>query len=637
MKRISALFAVLLAVFLLTSCETTEPVKGDSAYDIAVKYGYTGSEAEWLETLRGAAGADGKDGQNGYNGISVSTVTVDAEGFLIVKLTDGREVRAGYVGIEEPDASNKEPELNCTELNMPVDSIYLLTSDRKVGWSSSDPSVIQVTQDGILIAQSEGSAVITARARDGKTSTCKVNAVCFTSRKLDDGTLEITGYTGGSKNITVPDNIKGITVSSIGDKAFSDEDGWLGLTSVTLPDSVKKIGNYAFNCCAKLEKLELGNGVVSIGDSAFYGCAAMKSITLPAGLTEVGYSAFSCCTALESVTLPDGLTEVSTGMFIECEGLKSITLAKNTARIGTCAFLGCTALTTITIPETVTEIGESAFARCESLTGIAIPKNITVIENSTFANCVSLKKVTFGKLTEIGESAFYGCRSLESFDMPDSIVSIGEYAFSECEVLTAITLPEGLKSIGNDCFNGCLSLKAVKLPASLSSLPEYAFYKCKKLVSVDLGIGIDSIGKGAFRFCGSLESIEIPANVNKILNQAFSECTSLKSVTYADKNGVAVAADAFENTPIGTAAILEDLRKNIDSYVEAADFSVIITSSLNVRSLPYICDETFMTAVEAGTVLNCIGTVEYDGVKWYKVMIDGKVGYISQKYSEKIG
>lgn len=635
MKRITALLVLLLAVILLASCKSAEPVKGDSAYDIAVKYGYTGSEAEWLETLRGAAGAAGADGKDGYNGISVSTVIVDAEGFLIVKLTDGREVRAGYVGMEEPDASDKEPVLNFTDLTIPTDSIYLLTADRKVGWSSSDPAVIQVTQDGLLIAQTEGSVVITARARDGKTSTCRVNSVGFTSRKLDDGTLEITGYNGGLKKIKIPETIKGITVSSIGDSAFADNNGTLGLISVVIPDSVKKIGNYAFNCCPKLESVEFGKGIEVIGNSAFYGCESVKEFSLPAGLRKIGYSAFGCCLALESVTMPDEITEIPMNAFIECEGLVSVTLSNKTASIGTSAFLGCTSLKTITIPETVTEIGEYAFSRCEGLIEIALPASVTKIEGSTFTNCYSLEKITFGKITSIGESAFYGCASLRSFDMPDSVKSIGEYAFSECALLTGITLPEGLTSIGNDCFNGCSTLESIKLPSTLGDLPEYAFYKCSKLKSVDLGTGITSIGKGAFRFCGTLEAINIPANVTAVMKQAFSECTSLKSVTYADKSSVTVATDAFEGTPIDKEIKLEDLRKNIDSYVEAADYNVMTTASLNVRSLPYICTETEMTSVDAGMILKCVGTVEYDEVKWYKVVIDGKFGYISQKFSEK--
>lgn len=636
MKRMTVLLVLLLAVVLLASCNSAEPVKGDSAYDIAVKYGYTGSEAEWLETLRGAAGANGADGKDGYNGISVSTVIVDAEGFLIVKLTDGREVRAGYVGMEEPDASDKEPVLNFTELTIPADSIYLLTADRKVGWSSSDPSVIQVTQDGLLIAQSEGSAIITARARDGKTSTCRVNSVCFTSRKLDDGTLEITGYTGGSKNIKIPEAIKGVTVSSIGESAFSDNDGTLGLISAVIPDSVRKIGNYAFNCCQKLESVELGKGVEVIGDSAFYGCESMKALSLPAGLRKIGYSAFGCCLTLESVTMPNEITEIPMNAFIECEKLASVTLSNKTESIGTSAFLGCIALKKITIPETVTEIGEYAFSRCEGLTEIALPAGITKIESATFTNCCALEKITFGKIVSIGESAFYGCASLLSFDMPDSIRSIGEYAFSDCSALTGITLPEGLTSMGNDCFNGCSALESIKLPSTLEELTEYAFYKCSNLKTVDLGTGITSIGKGAFRFCGSLEAIIIPANVTAVMKQAFSECTSLKNVTYADKSSVVVATDAFEGTPVEKEAKLEDLRKNIDSYVEAADYNVITTASLNVRSLPYICAETEMTSVDVGTVLKCVGTIEYDEVKWYKVVIDGKFGYISQKYSEKV-
>ncbi len=48
--------------------EGIETSQGKSAYDIAVDNGFEGSEAEWLESLKGKNGADGKDGANGLNG-----------------------------------------------------------------------------------------------------------------------------------------------------------------------------------------------------------------------------------------------------------------------------------------------------------------------------------------------------------------------------------------------------------------------------------------------------------------------------------------------------------------------------------------------------------------------------------------
>ena len=68
---------------------------------------------------------------------------------------------------------------------------------------------------------------------------------------LKDGTLEIRGFAGDeTKEIVIPETVKGKKVTSIGDAAFMD---CTSLTSVTIPDSVTKIGGYAFSGCTSLE------------------------------------------------------------------------------------------------------------------------------------------------------------------------------------------------------------------------------------------------------------------------------------------------------------------------------------------------------------------------------------------------
>ena len=60
---------------------------------------------------------------------------------------------------------------------------------------------------------------------------------------LDDGTVEITKYTGSESKIAVPDEIDSKSVTKIGSGAFSR---CAKLESITIPDSVSKIGNKAF-------------------------------------------------------------------------------------------------------------------------------------------------------------------------------------------------------------------------------------------------------------------------------------------------------------------------------------------------------------------------------------------------------
>lgn len=60
----------VLAAVLFCSCMTIGN-SGASAYDIAVKNGFTGTEQEWLESLKGASGTDGKDGADGKDGYTL--------------------------------------------------------------------------------------------------------------------------------------------------------------------------------------------------------------------------------------------------------------------------------------------------------------------------------------------------------------------------------------------------------------------------------------------------------------------------------------------------------------------------------------------------------------------------------------
>ena len=60
---------------------------------------------------------------------------------------------------------------------------------------------------------------------------------------LDDGTVEITKYTGSESKVAVPDEIDSKSVTKIGSGAFSR---CAKLESITIPDSVSKIDNKAF-------------------------------------------------------------------------------------------------------------------------------------------------------------------------------------------------------------------------------------------------------------------------------------------------------------------------------------------------------------------------------------------------------
>ena len=125
--------------------------------------------------------------------------------------------------------------------------------------------------------------------------------------------------------------------------------------------------------------IELPDSLTKIGDFAFLNCISLTEIKLPKNLTDIGDASFRLCKSLKSIELPDSVTVISHDLFSECEALESVKLGKNTKIIGNLAFSG-TRLKEIDIPDTVTKIGVMAFSGCD-FTTVTIPQSVTFIDN----------------------------------------------------------------------------------------------------------------------------------------------------------------------------------------------------------------------------------------------------------------
>lgn len=194
-----------------------------------------------------------------------------------------------------------------------------------------------------------------------------------------------------NQHIIVPEAIgNGIPVVAVADKAFFR---CRRIKSVTLPASVKLIGNSAFAWCTNLKCVEMF-GVVEIGERAFMGCDLLKNVFLSEFLERLGEKAFAYCPAVTELYLPNSLERIAASAFEGCRSLKSVALPRTLRIIENGVFYACTSLENINVPQKLEYIDEYAFAYCSSLSEFVIAKH-TVINNNAFFECgISLNKVS---------------------------------------------------------------------------------------------------------------------------------------------------------------------------------------------------------------------------------------------------
>ena len=102
------------------------------------------------------------------------------------------------------------------------------------------------------------------------------------------------------------------------------------VASVVIPNTVKSIGDFAFEGCTGLTSVTIGNSVTRIGSSAFSGCSGLTSVTIPDSVTSIGDWVFEGCTRLTSVTIPESVTSIGSYIFEKCKNLKDITFKGTT-------------------------------------------------------------------------------------------------------------------------------------------------------------------------------------------------------------------------------------------------------------------------------------------------------------------
>ena len=305
----------------------------------------------------------------------------------------------------------------------------------------------------------------------------------------------LLGYYGSESDITLPN-----TVTRINDEALK---GNKKIVSVTIPGSVKDIGNNAFQGCPNLKEIiftnpDRNNNNLIIRVSAFQDCPNLTTCEIPARAYQVVGNIFKGCTSLTEVKVnaanPYYFTQdgVLFGPALvnykpQYEGdytlqsypagregaytIPSSVHDKKIDQIWTSGFEGASGLTGISIPSSIGRLGTAAFEGT-GLTNVVIPDTVQQVDPAVFQNCTKLVSVKLpAGLAEIDQYMFANCISLQHVDMPDSITKINIYAFHNCTSLTSLALPKNLSSLSVGCFDKCINLQYVVVPTSVVSFP----------------------------------------------------------------------------------------------------------------------------------------------------------------------
>lgn len=132
----------------------------------------------------------------------------------------------------------------------------------------------------------------------------------------------------------------------------------------SIREGVKVIGNYAFELCRSINRIDIPDSVTNIGNNAFYGCRSLTNIKIPNCVTNIEDNVFAYCRSLSNIIIPDCVINIGEGAFRNCNSLISIKIPVCVTNIGNSAFWCCKSLTCVNIPNSVTTIGMGAFLGC---------------------------------------------------------------------------------------------------------------------------------------------------------------------------------------------------------------------------------------------------------------------------------
>ena len=390
----------------------------------------------------------------------------------------------------------------------------------------------------------------------------------------DGSYYSVTGIgTCKSANVVIPATYRGVPVKAIAKEAFKD---CSSITSITIPESVTKIGadafagtkltqiekgvayvaNWAVDCNPEATKATVKDGTVGIAQGAFADCAALTSVSLPDSLKNINEEAFTGCTELlkkeNGVVYIDKWVITATATRIDAEDPNNretqVALRADTVGFAAGAFKEAEPTTPIILPNGIKVINDWAFYSAKKVPGVVLSNSVERIGFHAFYDCTGLRTLGVNeKLKSVDACAFKNCTELVvvitdvkawlniSFNGTASypnhfgmLYIVDNYG----NPVTQITVPTGTKEIGESVFENAALVTKITLPESVTSIGAAAFSGCASLTDITVPGGITKIADQAFYGCTALANVTVPKSVQSILAKAFYGCSNLTSITF---------------------------------------------------------------------------------------------------------
>ena len=395
-------------------------------------------------------------------------------------------------------------------------------------------------------------------------------------------TYKSNSYNSYSGHVAIPETVeyneKTYQVTNVGENAFYN---CKGLTSVSIPSSMKSMNHYAFYGCNGLEKVitedlakwceisfeeEYSNPLRYAHHLYSDEDTEITDLVIPNGVTKIGNYVFCGLNiSPNSLIIPNSVTSIGDGAFSNWS-LKSLTIGTGVLSIGKNAFSD-KPVKTIWLTNTPPDGYNYAAGK---INYVANNSYSSLYDQKTYPFLSSLFEVDGVKYVPVSPSE-RTCDALEcTYDSTqtsiniDSIVAyrgvtmkvmniqpfacyqntfmkeatlniagdISRYAFYSCSSLEAVTFGNHITAIDICAFSNCTTLKGIVITDAVKTIGQSAFSDCENMQYVTMGDSLSNIGESSFANCKFLETVDMNDNLKVIGKYAFTGCKSLVNVKF---------------------------------------------------------------------------------------------------------